>query len=211
MKRYIRQSKYTEEIEDDIILDDEIVIDIDVNLPYSVTANTHNSSKFPGVEQFKKDLLDLLENEYQFEVIEDVYDGVKQKGHISNRKDSVSVYFDTYFDLANAKPVLERVGIRPTNVSENSELVYCFIHIRFSDHSLPDEGDSAHRRYLLRNTAKYSSNPKVTHTINEESFTVSEEDLYLYYDEAIEKLKGQLDYRIGYWVNYAHLYKKKER
>ena len=204
MKRYIRTSKYLTE-DSDVLFDDSILVDIDIDLTSIMSSN--NFSMFPGVKQFKQDVLNILENEYEFEVIEDTYDGVKQKGYISNKDNSESIYFDTYYDLSNAADALHRLGVS-TSAPEYGK-VFCFIHIRFSAHNLNDAGYMDHMKFVDQNSEKYTRNRSdVTHVIKDESIEVSELKLYRYYDEALEELKIDLDSRILAWVRKADKYKR---
>ncbi len=208
-KRFISASKYIDSESHDVIFDDRIVIDIEIDAPRSIiTSSNQIIVKFPGVDQFKQDALDILENEYKFIVIEDIYDGKLQKGYISNKDDSISVYFDTYFDFSNAQHVLRRMNVRSVNVPEKGQ-VYCFIHMRFSDHVLNDDGDSLHRKFIAENADKYTrNNPNITHVIKEDNIYLREEEVQLYYDEALEDLRDQLDSRILYWIKKVDRFKQ---
>lgn len=206
MKRYIRTSKYLDENSDEILFDDTILLEIDVEWPGSavLSSDSADSQKFPGVEKFKEDVLHLLEDEYHFEVIEDVYDGKRQKGYISNREDSISIYFDTYFDLSEARPALERLGISYTDIAESGK-VFCFIHLRFSDHELNDEGDVAHRQFINDNAKKYAvRRGNLVFYVPEESIAINERSLHQAYSNALEDLKDELDFRIAAWVRRLH-------
>ena len=209
-KKYIQTSKYLDEDSDEIMFDDTIRIDIEVDLLHAIQKVTASSAsvKFPGKEQFRQDVINILENDYHFIVIEDVYDGVKQKGHFSDRPDSISLYFDTYFDLINAKDVFERMHL--TRKDALNERIFCFINFRFSDHALHDMSDVLHRTYLKENVAKYAKNNRdVTHTVQEESIELDEKDMQYYYDDALEDLRSQLDSRIIYWVRKADQFRRK--
>lgn len=209
-RKYIQSSKYLDEHSDEILFDDRITIDIEVDIPYVIDSSTHEQIiRFPGVEQFRQDVLDILENEYHFEVIEDMYNGKKQKGYFSNRDDSISVYFDTYLDLCNVEPVLKRIGSVNCPVPGSGK-IYCFIHFRFSDHILNDEGDQLHRRFIADNADKYTSDrPDVTHVMKEECITLNERDVTLYYNEALEDLRDQIDIRMTYWARKSDRYKRR--
>jgi len=214
MKRYryyIRESKYLDEEQHNVLLDDTLEIDIDIGrYLYKIASSTSAEyDRFPGVFQFKEDVLKILEDEYHFEVIEDVYDGVLQKGHISNRADSASLYFDTYYDLSNATEPKSRLGIASLNIPDSGK-VYCYIHLRFSDHLHPDLGDKEHNAYLDRNIDKYANRADVTHVMKEEVFELREEALMLAYKDALRILKDDLDFRITSWVKKAEHYKKIE-
>ena len=208
MKRYIRNSKYLTD-NSDVLFDDSILVDIDVDLSSYVMSSNNDSTLFPGVEQFKNDVLKILEQEYKFDVIEDNYDGVLQKGYVSNRDGSASIYFDTYFDLSNAQYAIDRLGVKQPVPKDGK--VFCFIHIRFSDHNLNDGGDSAHLQFVNENAKKYTeNNPKVTHVIKDESIEVSERQLHRYYDAALDELKIELDSRILSWIRKADKYRRKD-
>ena len=209
--KFITSSKYVQGKDDELLFDDVIRVDIEVKIPSNLGVSDENDTlqivKFPGIEQFKKDVLDILENEYHFDVIEDTYEGVKSKGHISNRADSISLYFDTYFDLCYAGDAIRRVGVYYEE--EKSGKVYCFIHLRFSDHDLADFGDALHRKFISDNAAKYTSNRSdVTHIMKEEQIILSEREVNYYYNQAIDDLRTQLDLKILYWVKKLDLYKR---
>ena len=207
MKRYIYESN---SVSKEVLFKDKIVIDLEVTLNELINIACSSSGefiKFPGVEKFKQDALDILINEYKFDVIEDEYEGVKQRGHSSNRKDSISLYFDTYYDLSNADYAIKNLGISNLKAPE-SGLVYCYIHIRISDHLLPDMGQELHRKFLKDNMQKYGlNNPNVTHGMKEEEFELDERELNYYYNEALDSLRAELDLRITYWVRKMDIFK----
>ena len=197
MKRYIKLSSSVAKHQD-CDISDKIIIDIDINLPppylaASTSIIAGQFAKFPGVVQFKEDVARILQNEYNFEIAD---------SHISNRKDSVSVYFDTYFDIANAKDVVRKFGIKDTNIPSEGK-VFCYIHIRFSDHTLSDMGDIHHRNYLKRNADKFvKERNEVTHVLPEQEIELQEKDLHYYYNDAIDDLRTQLELKMVYWCKY---------
>lgn len=212
-RHYIQSSKYLNEDNPDVLIDDHILVDIDIDILTNVLSSFQSNSStevfFPGIEQFKQDVLSILEDEYRFEVIEDIHDGKLQKGYISNREDSISIYFDTYFDLSNSGPSIERLGITQLDIPEQGDKVYCFIHLRFSDHDLIDQGDKLHRKFITENSLKYTENrPDVTISYPDEYIEIPEKLLYRFYNEAIDTLKDELDFRIASWVKKAPRYKK---
>ena len=201
MKRHLRSSSYLTD-EDDVLFDDAIVIDVDITWPGSAVTSSEKiySQRFPGIEKFKEDVLYILENDYHFEVVEDVYNGKRQKGYITNREDSISIYFDTYFDLANAGDAIQRLGITNLDVP-NSGKVFCFIYLRFSDHELNDSGDVAHNAFTSNNAKKYIVlRDNVGYFVPEENIVLEEKSLYRAYTNTLEDLKDELDFRIASWV-----------
>lgn len=211
MKRFIRSSKYLKEEDSSILFDDTLLIDIDIYVSQDVLASSDISvasvdCRFPGIDQFKDDVLRILEDDYGFDVIRDIYSGKLQKGYVSNREDSVSIYFDTYFDLSRSKPAIDRLGIHNIDIPESGK-VFCFIHLRFSDHDLNDEGDVLHRKFLNDNAKKYS-NDKVTHIVKEESIQLPTKMLQRYYDRALEQLRSELDVRILSWLKRLTILEK---
>lgn len=202
--RFITGSRYTEN--EKLTLDDHILIDIEMHIPDSIFGSSSTLQVFfPGVDQFKEDVVNILENEYGFEVIEDVYNGIKQKGHFSDRPDSISIYFDTYFDLSKSADAIRRVGVSNLKAPQSGK-VYCFIHFRFSDHMLADEGDAEHIRFIKENAKKYTSKRSdLVQIIPEEEIELPEKLVYRYYDKAIEYLKTDLDTRIVSWVRKADI------
>ena len=154
MYRIIKSSKVTAS---SVEFNDVLTLDVDLPdiQPIQVAASG-SSVKFPGRDQFLEDALHILEDEYHFDVIGDVYEENKElkvnklsktnparKGHISNRPSSDSIYFDTYYDLNNAEEPLKRMGISDRSIPQNVT-VQCYIHFRFSDHDLFDMGDVDH-------------------------------------------------------------------
>lgn len=208
MKRWIRSSTETNILfEDKITLNLDLVVDEKGHL--EITSATQN---FPGVEQFRKDIVEMLENEYKFEVIEDEYDGKKQKGYSSNRKDSISLYFDTYFDFANAHEVVKKAIPGLADQVPEKGVIRCFIHLRISDHTLNDAGDVSHNEFLRENAKKYAfADPNVTHIIREEEFEVKEQELYLTYDEALDDLRADIEGRFLTWIKKIDRLEKNNR
>lgn len=199
MKRYIRTNKYlTEDCR--AVFDDTIKIDIDVDLRWLIAAATNSFKRFPGISQFKEDVLNILEAEYNFEVIEDIYDGTKQKGYITNRQDSCSVYFDTFYDISNAYEPMKRLGIQDPKITGKGQ-IFCFIHIRFSDHMLNDDADINHNTFLKQNSEKYThQKSNIALVINQEDVILNERNMQYFYDEALDELRDALDTRISYWA-----------
>lgn len=210
LRRYVTGSKHVDEDRQEFLLDDKLVLTIPVHIPESVLSSTSTSNQiivFPGVSQFKSDVCDILETDYKFEVIEDVYEGKLQKGYVSNRPDSISVYFDTYFDLVNAEPAIKRLGITNLPAPESGK-IFCYIRLRFSDHTLFDAGDVLHRQFIADNASKYVSQREgITHAIPEEEIVLPESVVYRYYNKAIEHLRSDLDFRIASWVKKADDYR----
>ena len=99
--KFITASISNSYLADDILFDDVIRVDIefDFDCIRNYIQSSHQFDKFPGKEQFRQDVINLLEEKYFFDVIEDNYDGKLQKGHFSNREDSISLYIDAYLDL----------------------------------------------------------------------------------------------------------------
>lgn len=199
-RRYINSSKYLDENRSNFLFDDYISIEIEINAEKLIAATTLvDFKKFPGREQFRKDVINILEKEYGFTVIEDIYNGILQKGYFSNRSDSLSLYMDTYFDLSNSEKVLSRLGIDGDHLTEGK--VFCFIHFRFSDHAVYNVGDVSHNQFLRNNAERFiRNNPSVTHVIKEESIQINEGLLQQYYDDALDDLRYLLDSRIGLWA-----------
>lgn len=212
LKRFIRTSKYLNESSNKILFDDQILVKIDVILPKCVAASRQDGIAvyFPGTDQFRKDVAEILEREYGFEVIEDMHDGKLQKGYVSNRDDSISVYFDTYLDLCSAQRIVDKSEYTQLTCPDFPAKMFCFIHLRFSDHDIPDLGDVAHRRFIAQNAEKYTkNNPEITHVVDEDSIVLSEQDVYRYYDDAIDDLRANIETRIRYWIRKADRYKRR--
>ena len=200
MKRYLRANKYINQ--SNILFYDKIVIDIEIELNDVISASS-KIVRFPGLDQFRQDAIDILES-FGFEVITDVYDGKMQKGHFSNRPDSISLYFDTYYDLHNAKDHIHISDTSKLEIPEKGK-VYCFIHIRISDHTLNDMGDVAHMNYLNENAKKYlKANPKATHFIEEAEIELDETNLYFAYDAALQDLEDDLEFKLLTWLRRAN-------
>ena len=200
MKLYVRSSKYANVA--GILFSDRLVITVELPYEHLVAASTDTSTRFPGIAQFKEDVLHILVNEYNFEVIEDVYDGVRQQGYISNRDGSPSIYFDTYFDLHNAGPVIEKLGVKSADVPEGQ--IYCFIHIRFSEHDAGDYADKSHIKFVDTNAQKYASRrDDIKYVAKDEQIIVPEPILFGDYTQALDDIRYELDHKIFYWLGKA--------
>jgi len=198
MKRYVTTSSY---VNNTIVFDDILIIDINIPISKYIVATT--ASRFPGIDIFKQDILSMLEDDYGFEVIEDTYDGVKQKGYTSNRQDSTSIYFDTYYNLKNSMDALHRRGRTNIDLSNLGD-IYCFIHIRVSDHELNDYGDDLHRNFIRQNEQKYTyRRSDIQRSYPDVSIYVPEYIMHRYYEEALAEIRDSLDERIVTWVNTA--------
>lgn len=202
-------------IDSEIRFNDSLILRVEFPEIVSESIDAASGNIFPGREQLLEDVLRILEDEYHFDVIEDVYEeniglssnrGKKmpdrRKGHISNRKDSMSVYYDTYYDLSNAVEPLKRQGITNLEIPNNTT-VECYIHLRFSDHDLKNTGYLDHRNYLKDNMKKYTAGKDLLVSIDEEVVSIPAELLYRMYDRALDEVRYQLDDRIQSWVRTA--------
>lgn len=193
MKLYIRSA---EEInEPDVLFEDYILIDVDASDIRRICA-AESLVRFPGPDAFREDVAKILSNEYKFDVIREA-DG--KLGYISDREDSESVYFNTYYDLSNADPVLKRVGT--SKEAPKSGKVICFIHFRFSGHTHIDVSDVAHNTFLDDNLEKHTKDhPEINFKVKEELIAIPKRTLLLQYDKVKEFVEGELDARILGWV-----------
>ena len=203
--KFITASISNSYLADDILFDDVIRVDIefDFDCIRNYIQSSHQFDKFPGKEQFRQDVINLLEEKYFFDVIEDNYDGKLQKGHFSNREDSISLYIDAYLDLNH----LQRLSLDPKAKGLEGRM-YCFIHIRFSDHYFPDAGDVLHREFINENAKRYD-NDKVTHIMKDEEFDLDQYNLNYQYNEALDDLDANIESRITYWIKKADRYLKR--
>lgn len=178
---------------DDSLFTDYLTIEVEVPLaPGVFSASDVVSDLFPGRAQFAQDAKNILQSEYMFDIV---------NSSESNRADSASIYFDTYFDLNNALPALERVGVINKDIPQGK--VHCFIHFRFSDHPLYDAGDRDHIQFVRDNAANYLSSRPADYVYPDESIVLSEQQLQQAYSQALEDLRDDLDIRIVGWVNRA--------
>lgn len=196
MKLYIRSS---EEIDEPgVLFDDYILIDVDDADIKSICAS-ESLVRFPGADKFREDVAKILANEYGFAIIKEA-DG--KLGYVSNRNGSESIYFNVYYDLSNSDPVLKRVGV--SIKAPKSGKVHCFIHFRFSGHSLENVGDIDHNSFLNDNLVKHTQgHPEINFTVKEEPVVVPERTLLLQYDKVKEFVEDELDVRIFGWVRRA--------
>ena len=185
----------------EVLFEDEIVINIDIDLTNIAATSYSSISRFPGTDAFRQRVLKILEDEYGFDVVQSEHDGVLQKGYCSNRDGSVSIYFDTYFDLAKAAEPASRLGATIPDLPTGT--VYCFIHFRISDHYLHDSEDVAHRQFINNLKQQYTLHRTDVVDSYEEDIVIDEYTMQLHYDEAIEELKIALDTRILGWVRRA--------
>lgn len=184
-------------------MEDEIIIDIEISVKDLIDAASSFTTryKFPGVDKFKEDVIRILEDEFGFVIIKERYRGKPSKGRISNRKNSVSLYFNTLYDLSNNSTVLSAAKQLNATLPIESA-VNCFVHFRFSDHALHDASDAKHLNYLKRNReAATEGRNDIVRYIDEESILVRPKLLANYYDKALNKLRLRLSSRIDEWVD----------
>lgn len=199
MKRYIKNSF---ELGADVIHRASIIIDIDV--PYTIAAATKwtDYTRFPGAEQFRLDVLDMLVNEFKFDVMGDNYNGVTQKGWMSKHQDSDSIYFNTFYDLRNTEELFQNknYGIDPANVSGK---VFCYILFRFSDHDVDSRFDLGHRNFYEANKQNHADSRNDVLLHRDENIIIDEAALQQHYKDALDDLRYELENRIAGWVRYA--------
>ncbi len=205
--RFITSSISTKYLTNDILFDDAIKVKVEIDFSEIEDHITSSKqfNKFPGKEQFRKDVINLLEEKYLFDVIEDIYDGKLQKGHFSNRDDSLSLYVDTYLDLNKLQELSS-----DSKAKGLEGKMYCFIHIRFSDHTLADAGDILHNNFIDENARKYADD-RVTHVMKDEEIEVDEYDINYYYNDALDDLDANIESRISYWIKKADRYLKRKQ
>lgn len=196
MKIYVRSNTELE-----FFLKDSIEIDIDIYPDDEVEAAKEHKYKFdhfPDVDNFRKELSELLSKKYRFKIMTEDIDGHMQKGWISNRNNSISVYFNTIYDLMNGKQIAKESGINFDKIRESAN-VLCFIHIRISDHIHPDEGYSDHRKFMHDNIE--------THVSNKDNYAmiIKQEDITIHnnqgeYSDMLQSIEYDIQDRIKGWI-----------
>ena len=196
MKRYIKAVT-----ENEIFLEDtiEIVIDIDQGIT-SAKDYKLRFDKFTTLDNLRKEIAELLIKKYKFNVLTENIGGKQQKGWITNRKDSDSIYFNTFYDLKNAKWIASELSI-PFNKIGDRTKVKCFIHLSFSGHNHPDLGDMEHRRFLEKNLNEHTEGiDDIDNIIKEDRIKMPESIVYAY-EKGISELEEQLKQHISAWIN----------
>ena len=189
------------------LLEDSIIIDIEVDVAdlIEAAANFNTRYKFPGVEKFKEDVIDILENEFRFSIVPDSNRNKLVKGHISNRKNSMSLYFNTIYNLADAQPIIDSQGIPNLKAPTSAPYIACFVHFRFSDHRLNPATHLKNLNYLKRNDDNVvNQHSEIQMTVPEENIVVDRNLLRNYYNKALKSLKIQLSTRVVGWVRYYY-------
>ena len=197
MKRYI----YSTTEQGPVELRDSIVVDFYIDLPKVIeSATSYNSvfSYFPGVEQLRIDIAEMLQDEYQFEVLTETANGKEQQGHCSNREDSISLYFNTFYNLNNAEPIFKKLGISSFTIPQDG-IVKCFIHLRISDHPLNDYSDVEHREYVKKVVNENASDLPRENIFPDEDIRLNQSLIYRYYEQALEELRDDIELRIVGW------------
>lgn len=212
MKRYIKPDNHINY--EDVIIEDSIIIDIELPISQLIAASdTVDNTRFPGSDEFRKRVLDILQNEYHFDVEYDDYakdshgNPIHQQGWVSNRDDSDSIYFNVFYDLSNAPYAFKRLSATPPE-SIDPGLVYCFILFRFSDHPSNNLGDVDYRTFVRNNKNKHMSGRTDVVNTYEEHVKLDENLLQLHYEAALDQLRNAVDTRIMQWVRDAKLMKK---
>lgn len=196
MKRYIRAVT-----DDEIFLEDtiEIVIDIDQDIT-SAKDYKLRFDEFTTLDNLRKEIAELLIKKYKFNVLTENIDGKQQKGWVTNRKDSNSIYFNTFYDLKNAKWIASELSIPFSKISDRTK-VKCFIHLSFSSHNHPDLGDVQHNRFLAKNLDRHTEGVNdIDNIIKEDRIEMLESIVYAY-EKGINELEEQLKQHISIWIN----------
>ena len=193
----------------------EVEFDVDLPIiPEHYLQSASNLTPFPGREQFLKDAVNILENEFKFDIIEDKYNDSSdlQKGYTSDRDNSNSIYIDSYYDLKHAEYALDYIHTTDKYVPQNVK-VRCFIHFRFSDHKLENVGYQDHNKFLDQNAEKYTKGKNIDDKFIVKEFdeTFLETELYQYYEDALDTLRGDVASQIYSWVRYARKLEARQR
>ena len=178
-KKYKKWSRYTDGM--NLLVEDFSRVNTDVQIPaYIGLCSVSREQIFPGVDVFKAEALSVLENEFHFQVVEDLYAGRKQKGYIEDRDYSVHVEFDAYYDLRNSEEVIRSWGVENLSIPE-TRTVYCHFCISFFDDVLYKHGAG--------NDSKDAGTEM--------------QELNMHYDEAIDDFRLELEFKILSWVRKA--------
>lgn len=198
MKRYIKAVT-----DDEIFLEDtiEIVISIDQTITSAKDYNLR-FDKYTTLDNLRKEIAELLTKKYKFNVVTEDIDGSKQKGWITNREDSNSIYFNTFYDLKNAKWIASEFSI-PFDKVRTATKVKCFIHLSFSDHNHSDLGDPEHKRFIEHNFEEHTTDD--VNLIIKEDRVEMPNSIITAYEEGIIELEYNLKQHIGDWVRRYNL------
>lgn len=211
-KRFIQS---TTNVHDSILLEDTIVIRVEFDPPILSSISVDAVERFPGRDKFRTDVLDILENEFGFEVEDDTYNGKIQKGWVSNDPTSDSIYFNVFYDLRKnnkfpekLKPILDKYNV--------PGLVYCFILFRFSDYPNYSQFTDEHDEFVRDNRAKHIGDRSDVVYHDDPSIEVPENELQYDYQDALDDLRDRIKGHIDGWVTTAasrveRIYNKKRK
>lgn len=205
MKRWIHAAKETNFKEVDgylILFEDDIVIDVDTSQLDDVVESVRiEASYYPGHKQFASDVADILQNEYKCKLVPRSENG--EIVHISESKYGVSLYFDVVYDVKNFDTISNQLRLTEKFVSDVNIGILCGIEFRFSDHRLTvgiSKDSTNHVRKEMEHIKKL--HPELDYAaLEQESLEVSEKDLYLSYDEALQYLRDDFNHAIHKWVD----------
>ena len=200
MKRYIKNSF---ELGEGIILRASIKVDVD--LSDAIITAAYTGDEFPGVDEFRKCALAILQDEYKFDVKYDNYNGVRQQGWISNEDGSDSIYFNAIFDMHKAADMMQRVDSRLTPDILQGK-VYCYIMLRVSQHKVNTRFKPGHINFFEANKQKHTKSIKdklLDPVGTDEDVYIDEVTLYRKFQEGLDQLRDRIEGNIYSWAQYA--------
>lgn len=208
MKRWIHSS--VDLFDDNVFLEDTIELTIDVHLDSIIEGSKDYNLRFDKwttVDDFRKEVVELLIKKYKFNVMTETINGKQQKGWTTNRNGSPSIYINSFYNLANAKKIAKELGL-PLGQLQGATSVKCFIHLSVSDHTHYDDGDVAHQNFIEDNANSHTARVNdIAMYLPDEHIKISEQ-IYQDYKAGFIELEAELRLHIQNWiVKYNQIHK----
>lgn len=203
MKRWIHANTDSKVIFEDV-LNIQVEMDLDV---FNYIQSAINPDGVYNLEAYREEVADILENEFGFEIMKETVNGKLQRGKCTNRphpsrsgspkpNESISIYFNTFYDLINSDQIAEEFGMSKKVVPHR---VNCSIFLVISDHGHSDVGYSDHNEYVReqRNNRR-NENISIDVEILEDNIIISE-SIYRDYEKGLQEIRESIKAKIREW------------
>lgn len=184
---------------DSVFLEDTIELEIDLSEIISAASYSYRFNKFTTVDNFRKEVAEMLIKKYKFDVLTETIDGKQQKGWCTNSGDSISVYMNTFYNLVNAKKIAKEYSVNFSKLSKRTQ-VKCFIHLSVSDHTHANYGDVGHLNFVNKNLADHTAGVEDIEQIHKDERIEIPKSIRINYTQGLKDLEYEIERRIVDWV-----------
>lgn len=145
MKRYIQNSSTTKS--EVYVMKDKLEIEIELPLDYLIYSSRNdivNRQERKTMDMLREDVAAILKNEFGFKILKEVDktrkdahgNFVETEGHVSDNKDSLSLYYYVRYDICQSDELIEDGN----KLSDIQAIIYCDLVLRITDHTFNESG-----------------------------------------------------------------------